>query len=79
MSTVFKKKKKYIHAYYMDDLEELSWFDIGSLSYCINSSEWFRNYRIAENRGNKIKEATLFTKTSMIRREKKSIEVKKHR
>ena len=36
-------KKKYLGAYYMDDLKELLRIDIGSLNCFIRSSEWYRD------------------------------------
>ena len=36
-----QRKIKYMGTYYVDDLEELSGIDIGSLNRFIGSSEWF--------------------------------------
>ena len=40
-STLCQKRKKYLGANYMDDLEKLSRIDIGNLNRFIRSSEWF--------------------------------------
>ena len=52
-----KKKNrvwKHLSTYYMDDLEELSRIDIGNLNRFIRSSEWFRDYGIADDCGSTI-------------------------
>ena len=38
-----QRRKKYLDAYYMDNLKELSRIDTGSLNRFIRSSEWFQN------------------------------------
>ena len=38
------QRRKYLGAYYMDGLEKLSRFDIGSLNRLIGSSVWFFFY-----------------------------------
>ena len=38
-----QRRMKYVSTNYVDDLEELSGIDIGSLNCFIGSSEWFWN------------------------------------
>ena len=38
-----QRLKKYLGAYYMDDLEKLTKIDIGSLDRFIRNSKWFRD------------------------------------
>ena len=44
--------KKYLVAYYMDDLKELSRSEFDSQNCFIGTSEWYQDYRIADNCGN---------------------------